>query len=87
MTIRDLYKRARRIAVFAVGSTVLLMGIVLLVTPGPALVVIPIGLAILAVEFSWARRWLRKIRRLFETDDDRQPPDVPSSPSSVDSTR
>ena len=34
----------------------------MLVLPGPAIVVIPIGLAILAAEFSWARRWLRKLR-------------------------
>jgi tellurite resistance protein TerC len=34
----------------------------LLVTPGPALVVIPIGLGILSIEFSWARRWLKKVK-------------------------
>jgi tellurite resistance protein TerC len=52
-------KYARRIAVSVIGMTVLLIGVVLLVTPGPAVVVIPIGLAILATEFAWARRWLR----------------------------
>ena len=56
------YKTARRVAVLAVGSTVVLIGIVMLVTPGPGLVVIPIGLAILSVEFAWARIWLRKVR-------------------------
>ncbi len=56
------YKTARRVAVLAVGSTVVLLGIVMLVTPGPGLVVIPIGLAILGVEFAWARIWLRKVR-------------------------
>jgi len=56
------YKTARRIAVLAVGSTVLLLGIVMLFTPGPGLIVIPIGLAILGVEFAWARIWLRKVR-------------------------
>ena len=56
------YRTARRIAVLAVGSTVILLGIVMLVTPGPGLVVIPIGLAILGVEFAWARLWLRKVR-------------------------
>jgi tellurite resistance protein TerC len=34
----------------------------LLVLPGPALIVIPVGLAILSIEFAWARSWLRKIR-------------------------
>ncbi len=42
--------------------TVLLIGIALLVLPGPAFIVIPIGLAILATEFVWARRWLHFIR-------------------------
>lgn len=56
------YRTARRIAVLAVGSTVVLLGIVMLVTPGPGLVVIPLGLAILGAEFAWARIWLRKVR-------------------------
>jgi tellurite resistance protein TerC len=53
---------ARRVAVAIIGTTVLLIGIVLLVTPGPAFVVIPVGLAILATEFAWARHWLRIMR-------------------------
>lgn len=56
------YRTARRVAVLAVGSTVILLGIVMLVTPGPGLIVIPIGLAILGAEFAWARHWLRKVR-------------------------
>jgi tellurite resistance protein TerC len=62
-TIQLTYKVARRIAVAVVGGTVLLFGIVMLITPGPAFIVIPIGLAILGLEFAWARIWLRKIRR------------------------
>ena len=57
------YKAARRIAIAVVGFTVLAVGIALIVLPGPAIVVIPIGLAILSVEFAWARLWLRKVRR------------------------
>ena len=56
------YKAARRIAVLAVGSTVVVLGLIMLVTPGPGLIVIPIGLAILGLEFAWARAWLRKVR-------------------------
>jgi tellurite resistance protein TerC len=55
-------KRAWRVIVLAAGLIVLLVGIALLVLPGPAFVVIPIGLAILATEFAWARRWLARIR-------------------------
>jgi len=53
---------ARRVVVSVIGMTVLLVGIALLVLPGPAVVVIPIGLAILATEFAWARHWLRILR-------------------------
>ncbi len=56
------YKMARRIVVLVVGATVLLVGIVMIVTPGPGLIVIPLGLAILSIEFAWARHWLRKVR-------------------------
>ena len=56
------YKAARRIVIGVVGVTVLLIGVIMLVTPGPALVVIPVGLAILSIEFTWARRWLRRLR-------------------------
>lgn len=56
------YKAARRIVVAVVGSTVLLLGVIMLVTPGPAIVVIPVGLAILSIEFTWARHWLKRLR-------------------------
>jgi len=61
-TARITYKVARRIAILVVGSTVLVVGIVMIVAPGPAIVVIPVGLAILGVEFAWAKIWLRKLR-------------------------
>ena len=54
----------RRVIVSVVGATVLLIGVALLFLPGPAFIVIPIGLAILASEYAWARRWLRKVRRM-----------------------
>lgn len=56
------YHAARRIVVAVVGTTVVLVGVVLIFTPGPALVVIPAGLAILGIEFAWARRWLRRLK-------------------------
>ena len=57
-------KVARRVIVSIVGATVLLIGIALLVLPGPAFIVIPLGLAILATEYAWARRWLKKVRQM-----------------------
>jgi len=56
------YKAARRTVVGIVGATVLLLGILMIATPGPAIVVIPVGLAILSIEFTWARRWLKRLR-------------------------
>jgi uncharacterized protein (TIGR02611 family) len=60
----DNVKVVRRVIVSVIGATVLLIGIALLVLPGPAFVVIPVGLAILATEYAWARRWLRKVRQI-----------------------
>jgi len=61
-TIHLTYKAARRIAVAVLGSTVLILGIIMIVAPGPAFIVIPIGLAILGIEFAWARLWLKHMR-------------------------
>ena len=49
---------AKRIAVFVAGAVVLLAGVAMLVLPGPGIVVIIAGLAILATEFVWAERAL-----------------------------
>jgi uncharacterized protein (TIGR02611 family) len=51
---------ARKVVIGVIGFTVLLLGAVMVVLPGPAIIVIPIGLAILASEFAWARRILRR---------------------------
>jgi uncharacterized protein (TIGR02611 family) len=56
------YKIAKRIAIGIVGGSVLILGIVMIVLPGPAIVVIPVGLGILSLEFAWARSWLKKIK-------------------------
>ena len=57
-------KIVKRVIVSVIGATVLLIGIALLVLPGPAFIVIPVGLAILATEYAWARRWLKKARQI-----------------------
>lgn len=56
------YRLIKRIVIGVVGTTVVIIGIIMIVTPGPAIVVIPIGLAILGLEFAWARRWLKVVR-------------------------
>jgi len=42
------------------GFTILLAGVVMLVTPGPAFVIIPVGLALLSLEFRWAEQLLER---------------------------
>lgn len=61
--VNGTYKIVRRVVIAVVGMTVLLLGVVMIVTPGPALLVIPGGLAILGIEFAWARYLLRRARR------------------------
>lgn len=56
------YKWIKRIVIALAGFTVLLVGVAMIVLPGPAVVVIPAGLAILALEFAWAKRLLAEAR-------------------------
>ena len=60
--LSDLSKGLRKLIVGVIGSTVLLLGLAMVVLPGPAVIVIPVGLGILATEFAWARRAVRRAR-------------------------
>jgi hypothetical protein len=53
---------ARRAVILLIGSSVVIVGVAMIVLPGPAFVVIPLGLAILATEFVWAKRLLDKAK-------------------------
>ena len=53
--------RLYRIGFAILGFIVLLAGMVMLVTPGPGIPVLVLGLGMLALEFAWAERWLEKI--------------------------
>jgi hypothetical protein len=65
-------RRAKRAVIAVIGFTVLLIGVVMLFMPGPALLVVPIGLTILATEFVWARRLLVKVKERLLNDASRQ---------------
>jgi uncharacterized protein (TIGR02611 family) len=52
----------RKPLITIVGGLVVIVGVLLLVLPGPGLVVVAAGLAILAREYHWARRWLQVVR-------------------------
>lgn len=56
------YRIAKRIAIGIVGGSVLVVGVCMIVLPGPAFIVIPVGLGILGIEFAWARIWLKKVK-------------------------
>jgi len=56
-------RQARRAIIAVVGFTVVALGAVMIVMPGPGWLVIFIGLSVLAVEFVWARRLLRRLKR------------------------
>lgn len=62
-TLTTTWILARRAGVLLLGASVLAIGVAMLVLPGPGVLVIPAGLAILALEFGWARRWLEGFRR------------------------
>ncbi len=52
----------RKLIVLVIGGTVVLIGIAMVFTPGPSMLVIPAGLAILSIEFVWAQRLLARYK-------------------------
>ncbi len=66
MFISGIVRQTKRLIIVVIGSTVLLIGLAMVVLPGPAFIVIPIGLGILASEFVWARSLLKKVRTKFQ---------------------
>ena len=88
--VQTSYVLARRVAILVVGGSVVVFGIALIALPGPAIVVIPAGLAILALEFAWARRLLARAREsaadgfraVMDSESDAKPADAsPTGPS------
>ncbi len=58
--------RLRKLVVAVIGGTVMLIGVALIVLPGPSSIVIPVGLVILASEFAWARWILRRGKQAID---------------------
>lgn len=59
-------QQAKRLAIAVTGFTILMAGIAMLVLPGPAIIVMLVGLGILATEFIWARRLLKVLKNKFK---------------------
>lgn len=58
-------RQAKRLVITVLGVSLLVIGTAMIVLPGPAIIVIPAGLAVLATEFLWARNLLHKVRDRF----------------------
>lgn len=72
----------KRLFVAIIGGTIVAIGICMIALPGPAILVIPAGLAILATEFVWARVWLDKAKSMVQkTGQQKQPKPVVAAPA------
>ncbi len=60
--VKNLARLLRRVAVTVAGTAILAVGVVLLVAPGPGLLVIALALVVFATEYEWARRHLAAVR-------------------------
>jgi len=63
--MRRTIKQIRRVAIAVIGFTIIIIGVFLIVTPGPAVLVIPAGLGVLSTEFAWAKKLHEKIRTKY----------------------
>lgn len=59
-------KQIKRLLIGIIGTTILLIGIAMIVLPGPAFIVIPVGLSILVTEFLWAKKMIEKFKDKIE---------------------
>jgi uncharacterized protein (TIGR02611 family) len=59
------FRQVKRVIIAVIGFTVLAIGLVMIVLPGPAFIVIPVALAILATEFVWAKNVMNKVKTKF----------------------
>jgi len=64
--MRSTIKGIRKLIIGIVGFTILFIGLLLIFLPGPAFIIIPAGLGILATEFVWARNLLTKFKHKFK---------------------
>lgn len=62
---QELQKKLKRTARTILGFVCLFIGIVFMLLPGPAVIFLPLGLALLSVEYAWAKVWLKRTQRYF----------------------
>lgn len=62
---------SRKISITAIGGILVVGGLLLFFLPGPGIIVLLGGLALLASEYSWAKKWLEQVRARFKQVSDR----------------
>ena len=55
----------KKISITLAGGILLLLGIIMIVLPGPAVLIIPLALTILSLEYQWAKHWLKKSQKML----------------------
>ena len=61
--LRFIWRSGKRASVFVLGVALLTVGLIMFVTPGPGIVLVVAGLAVLATEFAWAEHLLDKAKK------------------------
>jgi len=57
--------KLKRTARTMLGFLCLFIGTLFILLPGPAVIFIPVGLALLSLEYDWAKIWLKLSQRYF----------------------
>jgi uncharacterized protein (TIGR02611 family) len=87
--LRFILRGSRRVGITIAGFALIVVGAIMLITPGPGWAAIFAGLALLSLEYAWAERLLvrvkakvtaaaRKVRR--RRNDHPEPPDPATTP-------
>ncbi len=61
-----IFRHTKRFAIGLIGGTVVIVGFMFFVLPGPGFLFVIIGLAILATEFAWAKGLLHKAKLKYD---------------------
>jgi len=62
--IRFILRSSKRIAISLVGAALVLAGLAMLVLPGPGILVVAVGFAVLGTEYAWAAAALDRTKRI-----------------------
>ncbi|MEX2293080.1 MAG: PGPGW domain-containing protein, partial [Acidimicrobiales bacterium] len=62
--IRFIGRSSKRIAITVVGAVFVAAGLAMLVLPGPGILVVALGFAVLGTEYAWAAAALERTKRL-----------------------